>query len=85
VVFLLSGWLLELLSLGRGGGASEHSVSLNLGRGGAPGSYPRETDVSVVYRNRLHLISCKNEFVGERILQHLDRFRAVAAEFGRRE
>ena len=39
-------------------------------------------DVAFVYHNALYLLSCKNEHLTDRFFPHLDRFRALTAEFG---
>ncbi len=39
-------------------------------------------DALFVDKNRLLVVSCKNEFLEDRLLHHLDRFRALAAEYG---
>ena len=41
-----------------------------------------ETDATFVYDNHLFVVSCKNEFNEERLYRHLDRLRALVAEFG---
>jgi hypothetical protein len=41
-----------------------------------------ETDATFVYDNHLFVVSCKNEFNEERLFRHLDRLRALVAEFG---
>lgn len=46
----------------------------------APPHY--QLDVTFVYDNCLYLLSCKNDAVQERFFPHLDRFRALVAEFG---
>lgn len=39
-------------------------------------------DVTFVYHNTLYLVSCKNDHLTDRFFPHLDRFRALTAEFG---
>ena len=39
-------------------------------------------DVAFVYHNAIYLLSCKNDHLTDRFFPHLDRFRALTAEFG---
>ena len=41
-----------------------------------------EADAVFVSKNSLFVISCKNDFLEDNLLRHLDRFRALAAEYG---
>jgi len=83
-VFLLSGGWLEIVAgMALRAAFPRHQVKVNLSLHWGPGDHTHaETDLSFVHRNRIHIVSCKNDFVGERLFQHFDRFRAVVAEFG---
>jgi len=87
-VFFLSGGWLELLvgdALQRALGRSRR-VERNAGTVWGTGSIfttpYAEADAVFIRSNRLHVVSCKNEFVDERIYSHLDRLRALVAEYG---
>ena len=41
-----------------------------------------EADAVFTLKNRLFVISCKNDFVDDNLLRHADRLRALAAEYG---
>ncbi|HNY40794.1 MAG TPA: hypothetical protein PKJ41_10380 [Bryobacteraceae bacterium] len=85
--FLAGGWLEVLVAeaLQRAFGC-DRVVQRNAGAAWGDGD-PRqvayaEADAVFVKDNQLFVVSCKNEFVGERIFRHLDRLRALTAEFG---
>jgi hypothetical protein len=61
----------------------EHTVQTNCGTTwGRRRRAEAEMDVAFVYHNALYLLSCKNDHLTDRFFPHLDRFRALTAEFG---
>ena len=83
-VFLLSGGWLEIAVADAVGRAlPDHHVQMNCGTTwGRKRRTEAEMDVAFVYHNALYLLSCKNEHLTDRFFPHLDRFRALTAEFG---
>ena len=83
VFFLSGGWLEVVVAEAIRRGLPDRQVHMNLGTTwGYKARAEAETDVTFVYDNCLYLLSCKNEAVHERLFSHLDRFRALVAEFG---
>ncbi len=83
VFFLSGGWLEVLVSEAVRRALPDHYVQTNCGTSwGRKRRAEAEMDVAFVYHNALYLISCKNEHLTERFFPHLDRFRALIAEFG---
>jgi hypothetical protein len=85
--FLRGGWLEILVAHAlRDGLGDDHAVELNTGtawgEGGRWASTYAEADAVFLLRNRLYVVSCKNEHDKERMWAHLDRFRALVAEYG---
>ncbi len=60
----------------------DRPVELNLSVDWGDEGSEAENDVVFVAHNRLYIVSCKNEWVEDRIWTHLDRLRALVAEFG---
>jgi hypothetical protein len=61
----------------------DHQVQMNCGTSwGRKRRAEAEMDVAFVYKNALYLLSCKNDHLTDRFFPHLDRFRALTAEFG---
>jgi hypothetical protein len=83
-VFFLSGGWLELAVLEAVQRAlPDHYVHMNSGlTWGRKRRAEAEMDVAFVYHNALYLLSCKNDHLTDRFFPHLDRFRALTAEFG---
>ena len=83
-VFFLSGGWLELVVLEAVQRAlPDHYVHMNSGlTWGRKRRAEAEMDVAFVYHNALYLLSCKNDHLTDRFFPHLDRFRALTAEFG---
>lgn len=83
-VFFLSGGWLELVVLeGVQRALPDHYVHMNSGlTWGRKRRAEAEMDVAFVYHNALYLLSCKNDHLTDRFFPHLDRFRALTAEFG---
>ena len=83
VFFLSGGWLEVVVAEAVRRALPGRHVHVNLGTTwGYKERAEAETDVTFVYDNCLYLLSCKNEAVQERFFPHLDRFRALVAEFG---
>lgn len=83
VFFLSGGWLEVAVAEAMRRALPEHHVQVNCGTSwGRKRRAEAEMDVAFVYHNALYLLSCKNEHVTERFFPHLDRFRALTAEFG---
>jgi hypothetical protein len=83
VFFLSGGWLEVLVSEAITRALPDHQVQLNCGTTwGRKRRAEAEMDVAFVYHNALYLLSCKNDHLTERFFPHLDRFRALTAEFG---
>ena len=83
VFFLSGGWLEVLVGEAVRRALPEHHVQLNCGTSwGRQRRAEAELDVAFVYNNALYLLSCKNDHLTERFFPHLDRFRALTAEFG---
>lgn len=81
--FLSGGWLEVLVSESIRRALPDHAVQTNCGTSwGRKRRAEAEMDVAFVYHNALYLLSCKNEHLTERFFPHLDRFRALIAEFG---
>ncbi len=60
----------------------DRPVELNLSVDWGDDASEAENDVVFVAHNRLYIVSCKNEWIEDRIWSHLDRLRALVAEFG---
>ena len=83
VFFLSGGWLEVLVSQSIHRALPDHYVQTNCGTSwGRKRRAEAEMDVAFVYNNALYLLSCKNEHLTDRFFPHLDRFRALTAEFG---
>jgi hypothetical protein len=83
VFFLSGGWLEVLVAECIQRALPDHVVQANCGTSwGRKRRAEAEMDVAFVYHNALYLVSCKNEHLTERFFPHLDRFRALIAEFG---
>ena len=83
VFFLSGGWLEVVVAEAIRRALPDHKVQINCGA--TWGRRPRaeaEMDVAFVYHNALYLLSCKNDHLTDRFFPHLDRFRALTAEFG---
>lgn len=86
--FLLAGGWLEILVAEaiEGALAGTHAVERNAGTTWGTGDPNRttyaESDVVFVKNNHLVVVSCKNDFNEGHIFRHLDRLRAIVAEFG---
>lgn len=83
VFFLSGGWLEVVVSEAIRRALPDHIVQINCGASwGRKRRAEAEMDVAFVYHNALYLLSCKNDHLTERFFPHLDRFRALTAEFG---
>lgn len=83
VFFLSGGWLEVLVSDAIRRALPDHAVQTNCGAmWGRKRRAEAEMDVAFVYHNALYLVSCKNDYLTDRFFPHLDRFRALSAEFG---
>jgi hypothetical protein len=81
--FLSGGWLEILVSDAIQRALPEHYVHINSGlTWGRKRRAEAEMDVAFIYQNALYLVSCKNDHLTDRFFPHLDRFRALTAEFG---
>ena len=81
--FLSGGWLEVAVASAIRRALPDHRVQTNCGMTwGRRRRAEAEMDVAFVYHNALYLLSCKNEHLTERFFPHLDRFRALTAEFG---
>lgn len=83
VFFLSGGWLEVVVAESLRRALPDHTIQLNCGTTwGRRRRAEAEMDVAFVYHNALYLLSCKNEHLTDRFFPHLDRFRALTAEFG---
>ena len=83
VFFLSGGWLEVIVAEAVRRALPEHTVQINCGTTwGRKRRAEAEMDVAFVYHNALYLLSCKNDHLTDRFFPHLDRFRALTAEFG---
>jgi hypothetical protein len=83
VFFLSGGWLELVVAEAIRRGLPEHHIQTNCGTTwGRKRRAEAEMDVAFVYKNALYLLSCKNDHLTDRFFPHLDRFRALIAEFG---
>lgn len=83
VFFLSGGWLELVVAEAIRRALPGRHVHVNLGTSwGHKRQAEAETDVTFIHGNCLYLLSCKNEAVQDRFFPHLDRFRALVAEFG---
>lgn len=83
VFFLSGGWLEVAVAEAVRRALPDHKVQTNCGMTwGRKRRAEAEMDVAFVYHNALYLLSCKNEHLTDRFFPHLDRFRALTAEFG---
>ena len=83
VFFLSGGWLEVVVAAAIRRALPDRAVQINLGTTWGRKPNPEaETDVTFVHDNFLYLLSCKNDAALERLFAHLDRFRALVAEFG---
>ena len=83
VFFLSGGWLEVVVTEAVRRALPDHQVQINCGTTwGRKRRAEAEMDVAFVYHNALYLLSCKNEHLTDRFFPHLDRFRALTAEFG---
>ena len=83
VFFLSGGWLEVIVAEAVRRGLPDHTVQTNCGTTwGRKRRAEAEMDVAFVYHNALYLLSCKNDHLTDRFFPHLDRFRALTAEFG---
>jgi hypothetical protein len=84
VFFLSGGWLEVVVAEAIRRALPEHRVQVNCGTtwGGRHRRAEAEMDVAFIYHNALYLVSCKNDHLTDRFFPHLDRFRALTAEFG---
>ncbi len=85
--FLAGGWLEIAVTHILGRSFPDHrTIVRNTGTAWGNGDVPittyAETDAAFILDNRLFVVSCKNEFNEERLYRHLDRLRALVAEFG---
>lgn len=83
VFFLSGGWLELVVAEAVRRALPDHQVQTNCGTTwGRKRRAEAEMDVAFVYKNALYLLSCKNDHLTDRFFPHLDRFRALTAEFG---
>jgi hypothetical protein len=84
VFFLSGGWLEVAVAEAIRRALPEHKVQVNCGTtwGRRHRRAEAEMDVAFIYHNALYLLSCKNDHITDRFFPHLDRFRALTAEFG---
>jgi hypothetical protein len=83
IFFLSGGWLEVVVAEAVRRALPDHHVQVNCGTTwGRKRRAEAEMDVAFVYHNALYLLSCKNDHLTERFFPHLDRFRALTAEFG---
>lgn len=83
VFFLSGGWLEVIVAEAVRRALPDHRVQTNCGTTwGRKRRAEAEMDVAFVYHNALYLLSCKNDHLTDRFFPHLDRFRALTAEFG---
>jgi len=82
VFFLAGGWLEISAAAALRRAFPDRQVDLNLGVDWGDDATEAEMDVAFVAHNRLYLVSCKNEWNEDRLRSHLDRLRAMVAEFG---
>ena len=83
VFFLSGGWLEVIVAEAVRRALPDHTVQINCGTTwGQKRRAEAEMDVAFVYHNALYLLSCKNDHLTDRFFPHLDRFRALTAEFG---
>jgi hypothetical protein len=83
VFFLSGGWLEVAVAEAVRRALPDHRVQMNCGTTwGRKWRAEAEMDVAFVYQNALYLLSCKNDHLTDRFFPHLDRFRALTAEFG---
>jgi hypothetical protein len=83
VFFLSGGWLEIIVAQAVRRALPDHTVQINCGTTwGRKRRAEAEMDVAFVYHNALYLLSCKNDHLTDRFFPHLDRFRALTAEFG---
>lgn len=83
VFFLSGGWLEVAVAEAVRRALPDHKVQTNCGTTwGRKRRAEAEMDVAFVYHNALYLLSCKNDHLTDRFFPHLDRFRALTAEFG---
>lgn len=83
VFFLSGGWLEIVVAEAIRRALPDHKVQTNCGTTWGRKRRPEaEMDVAFVYHNALYLVSCKNDHLTDRFFPHLDRFRALTAEFG---
>ena len=83
VFFLSGGWLEVIVAEAVRRALPDHTVQTNCGTTwGRKRRAEAEMDVAFVYHNALYLLSCKNDHLTDRFFPHLDRFRALTAEFG---
>lgn len=83
IFFLSGGWLEVVVAEAIRRALPDHLVQVNCGTTwGRRRRAEAEMDVAFVYKNALYLLSCKNDHLTDRFFPHLDRFRALTAEFG---
>jgi hypothetical protein len=83
IFFLSGGWLEIVVAEAIARALPDHDVQINCGTAwGRQRRAEAEMDVAFVYHNALYLLSCKNDHLTDRFFPHLDRFRALTAEFG---
>lgn len=80
--FFAGGWLEIAAAAALRRAFPDRQVDLNLGVDWGDDATEAEMDVAFVAHNSLYLVSCKNEWIEDRLRSHLDRLRAVVAEFG---
>ena len=81
--FLSGGWLELVVAEALRRALPDHKIQTNCGTAwGRKRRAEAEMDVAFVYKNALYLLSCKNDHLTDRFFPHLDRFRALTAEFG---
>jgi hypothetical protein len=83
VFFLSGGWLEVVVGEAMRRALPDHRIQVNCAAAwGRRQRAEAEMDVAFVYHNALYLLSCKNDHLTDRFFPHLDRFRALTAEFG---
>lgn len=83
IFFLSGGWLEIAVAEAIRRALPDHKVQVNCAAAwGRRQRAEAEMDVAFVYHNALFLVSCKNDHLTDRFFPHLDRFRALTAEFG---
>jgi hypothetical protein len=81
--FLSGGWLELVVADALRRALPDHKIQTNCSTAwGRQRRAEAEMDVAFVYKNALYLLSCKNDHLTDRFFPHLDRFRALTAEFG---